>query len=53
MLDLSRHTDCPTWELLGDNCNIPWSGLQYACLKVLHAYCKVFGQEELYDLLVR
>ncbi|EDS33811.1 conserved hypothetical protein [Culex quinquefasciatus] len=52
MLDLQRHIDCPLWEVLGSPA-IPWSGMRYACVKVLHAYCKVFDQQELYDLIVR
>lgn len=32
---------------------IPWPGMKYACLKVIQAYCKVFDQQDLYDLIVR
>ena len=54
MLDLNRHADCPSWELMNDSdVVIPWTGLQYACSKVLHTYCKVFNQQELCDLIVR
>lgn len=30
-----------------------WPGMKYACLKVIQAYCKVFDQQDLYDLIVR
>lgn len=53
MLDLNRHINCPTWELQSDDNVMPWSGLKYACLKVLYAYCKVFDQQEICDLIVR
>lgn len=32
---------------------IHWPGMKYACLKVIQAYCKVFEQQDLYDLIVR
>lgn len=32
---------------------LPWPGMKYACLKVIQAYCKVFEQQDLYDLIVR
>lgn len=32
---------------------IPWPGLEYACLKIFQTYCKIFNQEEIYDLIVR
>lgn len=54
MLDLDRHKNCPIWtdqEL--NNPTVPWTGMRYACLKVLQAYCKVFEREELYDIIVR
>lgn len=53
MLDLQRHENCPIWRDVLSNPSIPWTGLQYTCLKVLQAYCKVFEQQELYDLIVR
>lgn len=31
----------------------PWRGIKFACLRVLHLYCKVFGQFELFELIVR
>lgn len=52
MLDLQRHVECPFSEALGGPL-VPWPGMRYACIKVLHAYCKVFDQQELYDLIVR
>lgn len=52
MLELQRHVDCPMWDTLGSPL-VPWPGMKYACIKVLHAYCKVFDQQELYDLIVR
>ncbi|GAB0100558.1 PET domain-containing protein [Sergentomyia squamirostris] len=52
MLELQRHTDCPMWDALGSPL-VPWPGMKYACFKVLQAYCKVFDQQELYDLIVR
>lgn len=53
MLDLQRHEKCPIWRDVISNQTIPWTGLRYTCLKVLQAYCKVFDQPELYDLIVR
>lgn len=56
MLDLQRHVDCPIWnDILSDTSTAAaqWSGVKYACQKVLQAYCKVFDQQELYDLIVR
>lgn len=32
---------------------VPWPGMKYACNKVLHLYCKVFGQMPLYELILR
>lgn len=32
---------------------ISWPGLEYACLKIFQTYCKIFNQEEIYDLIVR
>ncbi|KAM7357481.1 prickle planar cell polarity protein 3-like isoform 3-T3 [Cochliomyia hominivorax] len=52
MLDMDRHADCPLWEALASN-EVPWTGMRYACLNVLHAYCKVFDKKEIYDLIVR
>lgn len=52
MLDLDRHADCPLWEALASQ-EVPWTGLHYACLNVLHTYCKVFDKQEIYDLIVR
>lgn len=59
MLDLQRHLYCPIW----DNAVKPtessyyaalqWTGLRYACRKVLETYCKVFDQQALFDLIVR
>lgn len=54
MLDLQRHDNCPIWrDVIGDQQILPWTGLRYTCLKVLQAYCKVFEQPELYELIVR
>lgn len=57
MLELRRQSavdPCPVRdeEILGSPL-IPWPGMKYACLKVLQAYCKVFDQQDLYDLIVR
>lgn len=61
MLELRRQTaveKCPVREE-EENCQgggsavIPWPGMKYACLKVIQAYCKVFEQQDLYDLIVR
>lgn len=54
MLDLQRHMECPIKdaEILNSPL-IPWAGMRYSCIKVLHAYCKVFNQQELFDLIVR
>ncbi|CAG7724736.1 unnamed protein product [Allacma fusca] len=32
---------------------VPWPGIKYACVRVLELYCKVFNQQELYELIVR
>lgn len=40
-------------EEQGGSALIPWPGMKYACLKVIQAYCKVFEQQDLYDLIVR
>lgn len=56
MLDLQQHVDCPIWNekfSTSDAATVQWTGMKYACQKVLQAYCKVFNQEELYDLIVR
>lgn len=31
----------------------PWPGMRWACVRVLHLYCKVFDQFELFELIVR
>lgn len=31
----------------------PWPGMKWACVRVLHLYCKVFDQFELFELIVR
>lgn len=57
MLDLQRHTDCPIWsDVLSSTPSetiAEWTGIKYACQKVLQIYCKVFDEQELYDLIVR
>lgn len=30
-----------------------WSGIKYACVRILELYSKVFSQEQLYELIVR
>ncbi|XP_015043871.1 prickle planar cell polarity protein 3 isoform X6 [Drosophila persimilis] len=52
MLDLDRHAECPLWAALASS-DVPWTGLDYACLNVLSIYCKVFDRKEIYDLIVR
>lgn len=57
MLDLQRHSDCPIWNE-ADAVNATMNGksengMKYACQAVLQAYCKVFDEEELCDLIVR
>ncbi|XP_055315709.1 prickle planar cell polarity protein 3 isoform X4 [Sitodiplosis mosellana] len=58
MLDLQRHIYCPIWTNVvqptqpGDAA-VQWTGLKYACQKVLETYCKVFDKQELFDLIVR
>lgn len=32
---------------------VPWSGMNYSCAKVLNLYCKVFSQQEIFELIVR
>lgn len=62
MLELRRQSavdnTCPAREEDKDeeqegSALIPWPGMKYACLKVIQAYCKVFEQQDLYDLIVR
>lgn len=60
MLELRRQAaidPCPAREeediLQSASALIPWPGMKYACLKVIQAYCKVFDQQDLYDLIVR
>ncbi|XP_076281327.1 four and a half LIM domains protein limpet isoform X4 [Lasioglossum baleicum] len=43
---------CPLEEGL-DLSLAPWPGMKWACVRVLHLYCKVFGQFELFELIVR
>lgn len=31
----------------------PWPGMKWTCVRVLHLYCKVFDQFELFELIVR
>ncbi|KAL6260543.1 hypothetical protein P5V15_008065 [Pogonomyrmex californicus] len=31
----------------------PWPGMKWVCVRVLHLYCKVFDQFELFELIVR
>lgn len=52
MIDLDRHSDCPLGDALTLH-HVPWTGMRYACLKVLHAYCKVFDKKDIFDLIVR
>lgn len=62
MLDLQRHMYCPIWtdaavvqpiESPYETTTQQWTGLKYACQKVLETYCKLFDEKELYDLIVR
>lgn len=60
MLDLQRHMYCPIWTDAVQPTESPyeattqhWTGLKYACQKVLETYCKLFDEKELYDLIVR
>ncbi|GBP10670.1 hypothetical protein EVAR_71768_1 [Eumeta japonica] len=52
MLCLSRHEHCP-WDEALKSTELPWNGLRYACLKILHLYCKVFEKEEILDMVIR
>ena len=46
--------DCPLKDVEAmNNTLIPWSGMKYSCIKVLNLYCKVFSQQEIFDLIVR
>lgn len=31
----------------------PWPGMKWNCIRILHLYCKVFDQSELFELIVR
>lgn len=48
----SNHHPCPV-TLGFDTSLVPWPGIKYSCVKVLELYCKVFDQQELYELIVR
>lgn len=43
---------CPLQDGL-DLSLAPWPGMKWACVRVLHLYCKVFDQFELFELIVR
>lgn len=58
MLDIQRHIYCPIWTNVEQTMEtydaaMQWTGLKYACQKVLETYCKVFDKQELFDLIVR
>lgn len=58
MLDLQRHIFCPIWTNIDQQVQqyddtLQWTGLKYACQKVLETYSKVFEKQELFDLIVR
>lgn len=57
MLDLNRHIDCPSWKSSSkvsfDHNQNQWQGLEYACLKILQTYHKIFEEQEISDLIVR
>lgn len=58
MLDLQRHIYCPIWANVAQptetyDAAVQWTGMKYACQKVLETYCKVFDKQELFDLIVR
>lgn len=40
--------DCPLKD--AEALNNP---MKYSCIKVLNLYCKVFNQQEIFDLIVR
>ncbi len=48
----SNHHPCPV-TLGFDTSLVPWPGIKYSCVRVLELYCKVFDQQELYELIVR
>lgn len=48
----SSHHPCPV-TLGFDSSLVPWPGIKYSCVRVLELYCKVFDQQELYELIVR
>lgn len=43
---------CPV-SLGFDTSLVPWPEIKYSCVRVLELYCKVFDQQELYELIVR
>jgi prickle len=46
--------DCPLKDSeIVNSPLIPWAGMRYSCVKVLNLYCKVFSQQELFELIVR
>lgn len=59
MLDLQKHLYCPIWDNAvkptesSYDAALQWTGLKYACRNVLETYCKVFDQQNLFDLIVR
>lgn len=52
MLYLSRHAGCPLWRGY-EGGEVPWKGLQFACLNVLQLYCKVFDKQDVFLMLLR
>ncbi|CAG9138442.1 unnamed protein product [Plutella xylostella] len=52
MLCLTRHENCP-WDQALKSSEITWTGLQFACLKILHLYCRVFDREDVLDMVIR
>ncbi|KAG8235239.1 hypothetical protein J437_LFUL010389 [Ladona fulva] len=55
MLERASSVDGPNCPLASglDLSLVPWPGMRYACIRVLHLYCKVFNQQELYELIIR
>jgi prickle len=49
VIESSEMLDCP----LKDAEQALNSPMRYSCMKVLNLYCKVFNQQEIFDLIVR
>ena len=50
--NLNLQQKCPLEDGL-DLSLAPWPGMKWSCVRILHLYCKIFDQFELFELIVR